>query len=97
MGNIHLTVGQYNVVYTFRHGFFRHFTKMGQCFLQSGFPFCNLKQHREFDRFEAFVPDITKNIQLCIAQNRVVQAYHFTMTFTGCQNIHADCSDIFRQ
>ena len=48
-----------------------------------------------FDRFEAFIADITKNIQLCVAQNRMIQADHFAMTFAGGQNIHADCPDVF--
>ena len=43
MGNIHVTVGQDNVVYAFRHRFFRHFTEAVQCLLQSGFPFCCFK------------------------------------------------------
>jgi dTDP-glucose pyrophosphorylase len=39
--------------------------------------------------------NITKNIQLCVAQNRMIQADHFAMTFAGCQDIHADCPDVF--
>ena len=38
-----------------------------QCFLQAGFSFRYLKQHRQFHSLETLVADIAENIQLCVA------------------------------
>ena len=67
MGGIYLTVGQHNVVYTFRYRLFRHFAQPVQCFLQAGFSFRYFKQHRQFHSLETLVADIAENIQLCVA------------------------------
>ena len=97
MSGIHITVAQYNVVHPFADGLFRLLAKCCECFLQSGTTLCYFKQQGQFHRFETFVADVAKNIQLCIAQDGMVEAHHLTMAFAGCQDVHAHGADIFRQ
>ena len=53
--------------------------------------------HRQFDRIESLVADITKNIELGVVQYGVGQTNHLTVGLIGVEDARAHPTDVFRK
>ena len=53
--------------------------------------------HRQFDRIESLVADITKDIELGVVQYGVRQTNHLTVGLIGVEDARAHPTDIFRK
>ena len=97
MCRIHILVAQDDVVYAVNDRLFGLFTELVQGGFQPFTALCCFEQHRELDGLEAFIADIAKNIQLCVCQYRMGEAYHFAMGLVRSQDIASYGADILRQ